>query len=116
MKLVETHGADSATATNELRERAKAVAAVAATHAVAVDRNCRFPEEAFSAAKQQRLMGIFVPTSFGGEGAKLSEVVEACFILARACGSTGMIFAMHQIMVACLVRHTRGSSWHSGLL
>ena len=126
MKLVETHKENrpaSPAAThdigpviNDIRQRVKAVAEIAASNAVAVDRNARFPDEAFSAAKAQRLLGIFVPTNFGGEGATVTEVVEACFMLGRACGSTGMIYAMHQIMVACLVRHMRGSAWHGGLL
>ena len=126
MKLVETHSGtpsasssatrDADSSVHDLRKRVKTVADIAASSAGAVDRNSRFPEEAFSAAKTQRLLGIFVPTNFGGEGAPLSEVVEACFMLSRACGSTGMIFAMHQIMVGCLVRHIRGSPWHGGML
>src|SRR5262249_45566729 len=34
----------------------------------------------------------------------------------RACASTAMIFAMHQTKVACLVRHSAGSSWHEALM
>ena len=34
----------------------------------------------------------------------------------RACASSGMVFAMHQIMVAILVRHARSSVWHRGML
>jgi acyl-CoA dehydrogenase len=126
MKLVESHkdihsAATSVvreidTAANDIRQRAKAVAEVAATHAVAVDRNARFPDEAFQIARANRLMGIFVPSKFGGESATVSDVVESCFLIARGCGSTGMIYAMHQIMVACLVRHMRGSAWHGGLM
>src|SRR5205807_1496266 len=37
---------------------------------------------------------------------------NVCYALGRACGSTGMIYAMHQMMVACLVHHGRGSAWH----
>ncbi len=125
MKLVETPKeapSTSSPATHDVdpsvhnvRHRVRLVAEIAASNASAVDRNARFPDEALLAAKAHRLLGIFVPTNFGGEGVPLSEVVEACFILSRACGSTGMIFAMHQIMVACLVRHMRGSPWHGGL-
>jgi acyl-CoA dehydrogenase len=43
-------------------------------------------------------------------------VVDICYALGRACASTAMIFAMHQIMVAILVRHGRDSAWHQGLL
>src|SRR6202012_4074525 len=30
----------------------------------------------------------------------------------RACAATGMIYAMHQVKVACVVRHGVGSDWH----
>jgi acyl-CoA dehydrogenase len=112
------HGATSQVfpLTRDLKRRAQAVATVAATHADAVDADARFPTEAFSAIRAQRLLGILVPADLGGEGASLSDVVDVCYVLGRACASTAMIYAMHQIMVACLVRHARGSAWHADLL
>jgi acyl-CoA dehydrogenase len=100
----------------DFNSRAQAVASVAATHAGAVDRDARFPEEAFAAAKAQRLLGILVPADLDGEGATITNVVETGYALARACASTGMIYAMHQIMVACLVRNAPDSVWHRRLL
>lgn len=100
----------------DLRSRAETTAAVAAEKAHAVDRDARFPAEAFSTARAQRLLGILVPTELGGEGASVSEVVDICYLLGRACASSGMIFAMHQIMAAILVRHARSSAWHRRLL
>jgi acyl-CoA dehydrogenase len=100
----------------DLKRRAQAAAAVAASHADAVDGAARFPYEAISAARAQRLLGIMVPVELGGEGAAISDVVDICYVLGRACGATAMIFAMHQIMVACLVRHARGSAWHASML
>ena len=44
-------------------------------------------------------------------GASVSDIVEVCYVLGRACASTGMIYAMHQIMVACLVRHGSDAAW-----
>jgi acyl-CoA dehydrogenase len=41
----------------------------------------------------------------------MSDVVDICYMLGRACGATGMIFAMHQIMAAILVRHARKKTW-----
>jgi len=99
-----------------VRQRAQAVATVAAQHADAVDRDARFPEAALAAARTQRLMSIMVPPELGGEGAGISEVVDICYLLGRACASAAMIFAMHQIAVACVVRHARQSAWHVGLL
>ena len=102
--------------TKDIKRRAQAAAALAAAHAAAVDAEARFPSEAFSAIRAQRLLGILVPVELGGEGARISDVVDVCYVLGRACGSTAMIFAMHQIMVACLVRHAAGSAWHRELL
>jgi acyl-CoA dehydrogenase len=96
--------------------RTAAVAAMAAACAAAVDRDARFPEEAIAAARAQRLLGIMVPRELGGEGASLSDVVDVCYGLGRACASTAMIYAMHQTKVACLVRHGRSSAWHERLL
>ncbi len=103
-------------AAEDLASRAARVAAVAAQHAASVDNDSRFPTEAIAAARAARLFSIAVPRELGGEGASLSEVVDVCYALGRACASTAMIFAMHQTKVACLVRHGRGSAWHQLLL
>ena len=99
-----------------LAERAKKVAAVAAEHAGAVDADSRFPREAIAAARAERLLGIAVPLELGGEEAGIGDVVDVCYALGRACASTAMIYAMHQVKVACLVRHGRGSLWYQLLL
>jgi acyl-CoA dehydrogenase len=108
--------APSYSLTDELRLRAEIVAETAAKNADAVDRDGRFPNEAFSAARAQRLLDILVPADLGGEGASVSDLVDVCYVLGRECASTAMIFAMHQIMVAILVRHARSSAWHRRLL
>jgi acyl-CoA dehydrogenase len=104
------------TAAQNLKGRAELVAAAAAEHGDAVDRDARFPTETFAAARAQRLLGVMVPTELGGEGASVSDVVDVCYMLGKACASSAMIFAMHQIMVAILVRHARHSAWHQELL
>ncbi len=100
----------------DLTRRAEVAAAAAAAAADDVDRHARFPAEALAALRAERLMSILVPSDLGGEGARVSDVVDICYGLGRACASTAMIFAMHQIMVAILVRHGRGSAWHERLL
>jgi len=104
------------TVTDDLWQRAEAAASVAAEYADAVDRDARFPEEAFAEARARRLLGMQVPIELGGEGARVSDVAEVCYVLAKSCASTAMIFAMHQIMVRILVRHGAGSGWHGILL
>lgn len=96
--------------------RAEAAAAVAAEHATEVDRDARFPGEAIAALKRHRLLGMAVPGEFGGEGASMADVADVCFKLGRACSSAAMVFAMHQIKVACVMRHACGSAWHEAML
>jgi len=98
-----------------LRKRAEAVAEIAARHAQAVDRDARFPAEAFAAVREQKLLGVFIPAALGGEGASIKEIADVCHVLGRACASSAMIFAMHQVKVACLVRHSRGNHWQETL-
>jgi acyl-CoA dehydrogenase len=89
--------------------RARLAAETAAAHATAVDAGARFPSEAFAEIRKQRLLGMMVPAALGGEGAGLSELADVCFILGQACSSTGLIFAMHQIKMACIIRHYKGN-------
>jgi acyl-CoA dehydrogenase len=96
--------------------RGNKVAAIAKQHAVAVDLESRFPAEAIAAARTERLLGMAVPCEWGGEGASVSDVVDICYALGRACASTAMIFAMHQTKVACITRHGQDSLWHQRLL
>lgn len=91
-----------------LADRARDVAAVAAQFAAAVDAEGRFPHEMLAAAREARLLSALVPTEFGGDGASITEVAETCTIVAQACGSSGMVLAMHHIQIGCLVRHVRG--------
>jgi len=89
---------------------------MAGTHAEAVDRDSRFPAEAMSVARAERLLGILVPTELGGESAAVSDVIDICYSLGRCCASTAMIFAMHQTKVACIVAHRGESLWHQSML
>lgn len=101
---------------DDLKARARRVAAVAARHADDVDREGRFPVEAIAAARAERLMGVMAPSSLGGEEASVSDVIDICYILGGACASSGMIYAMHQVKVACVIRHGVGVAWHEDFL
>jgi acyl-CoA dehydrogenase len=89
--------------------RSRRAAEIASQHAAAVDSGARFPSEAFAEIRKQRLLGIMVPERLGGEGASLAELADVCFILGQACSSTALIFAMHQIKMACIIRHHKGN-------
>lgn len=88
----------------------------AARHASDVDAGARFPAESFAALKARKLLGILVPTSEGGAGAGIADVVSICHALGQHCASTAMIYAMHQIQVSCLVRHGGTSDWHRAFM
>ena len=64
------------------------VAQVAALHAAAVDRDARFPVEAFEAMRRERLLSAMIPAALGGAGLTLAEMARICETLARACSST----------------------------
>lgn len=80
-------------------------ATVAAPASVEVDRDGRFPKEAFDALRGERMLSALVPTEQGGAGARLTDVARAVEALGEHCASTAMVYAMHQIQVASLVRH-----------
>jgi acyl-CoA dehydrogenase len=94
---------------NDLIARARAAADVAKANAAAVDAEARFPGESFAEIRKQRLLGFQVPQALGGEGASIAEIADVCYILGQACSSTALIYAMHQIKMACIVRHTKGN-------
>jgi acyl-CoA dehydrogenase len=98
------------------QERVAVVAFAAATDAEEVDREARFPRVAIDAAREHKLLGAQIPVAFGGLGASIFDITDMCYTLGRACSSTAMIFAMHQIKVACLVRHGSGSGYHEALM
>ena len=95
---------------NDLTARARAAADVANVNAAVVDADARFPGEAFAEIRRQRLLGIQVPPALGGEGASIAEIADVCYILGHACSSTALIYAMHQIKMACITRHAKGNA------
>ncbi len=70
-----------------------------------VDRQGRFPREALGSLRSRGLLSALVPAQYGGADASTTDIVEATVNLSRHCAATGLIFAMHHIQVACLVRH-----------
>ena len=89
---------------------------IAGAHADDVDVAARFPSEAIDALREARLLSALVPESLGGGGVPFETIAEACFELGRRCGATGLIFAMHQIQVATIVRHLDDAPWFESYL
>lgn len=93
-------------ANTDLRQLAEQIGRdVAEPAADDVDREGRFPSEAMTAIKDSGLLGCLIPKDRGGLGATVAEVASTVEALSKYCASTAMILAMHQIQVACLVRH-----------
>ncbi|MFE0145528.1 acyl-CoA dehydrogenase family protein [Nonomuraea sp. NPDC059007] len=76
---------------------------VLAEHAAAVDRDARFPKEALSALRAHGLLAAAAPVERGGLGADVPALAGMAAALARGCGATAMIWAMHQVQLACLL-------------
>lgn len=82
-----------------------------AAYADEVDRDARFPTESFAAIKEARLLSAYVPTELGGDGLSIGQICRICEEMGRHDASTAMIYAMHQIQVACLVNHARNENY-----
>jgi acyl-CoA dehydrogenase len=100
----------------ELATDRRIASEVAAAHADDVDTAARFPSEAIGELREERLLSALVPESLGGAGMPFETIAHACFELGRRCGATGLIFAMHQIQVATIVRHLDDAPWFESYL
>jgi acyl-CoA dehydrogenase len=91
-------------------------ATVVAPAAVDVDLHARFPTEAFDALKAERLLSAYVTEEFGGMGLTMSQICRICEVLGHYCASTAMVYAMHQIQVACILHHGQSSDYFRAYL
>jgi acyl-CoA dehydrogenase len=78
---------------------------VARQWAEEVDRDARFPAETVAELRSSGLLGALVPTEWGGPALSMVEMAAAVAAISEYCASSGLVLAMHQIQVACLVRH-----------
>ena len=88
----------------------------AAPNADAVDREARFPAETIAGLRAESALSAFIPTELGGGGVAFETIATACFELGRRCGASAMVFAMHQIQVATIVRHLDQAPWFESYL
>jgi len=89
---------------------------VAAKQAADVDAKSRFPSETIDALREAGVLSAPIPTEFGGAGCGMRELAQLCSTLSQACGSSGMVLAMHYIQVACIARHGLGSDFFRSYL
>ena len=81
-----------------------------------VDRDGRFPHEAFDALRDSGALGAAVAAEWGGLGCTLTELALQCESLAEHCSAAAMILAMHHIQVACIARNAPWSAYARGYL
>lgn len=67
-----------------------------------VDKNSRFPQESLDVMRELKLLSSSLPTELGGQGLKLTELSEIASTIARRCGASSMVFAMHEAQVECM--------------
>ena len=74
-----------------------------APHAAATDESARFPRQSVSALADAGLLGLTIPTEFGGMAQNLRTMAAVLDELAQRCGSTAMVYLMHMCGVACYI-------------
>ncbi|RMI40631.1 acyl-CoA dehydrogenase family protein [Streptomyces triticirhizae] len=95
----------AAPAPPEMAERVAQVAATAAEHAARTDREANFPVETLAAMRETGLLGLLVPTRYGGLGGGLRALLDASLTIGRADVSAAMILAMHCQQSAAITGH-----------
>lgn len=71
----------------------------------AVDAESRLPREALDALHAAGALTRVVSSPDVGTAVRVADLVDHARELAASCGSTGMIWAMQQVAVACVARH-----------
>ena len=84
---------------------------VAAPHADDVDREARFPTRRRRAARGAARSRRSCPTSSAAAASRSRTSPRRASSSGGAAARAAMVFAMHQIQVACLVRHLDGAPW-----
>ena len=88
--------------TEELLANCSDLAEIFSSRASGYDLSASFPVENYNDLKQQKMMSLMVPESFGGMGADFYQYTLAAGKLAQGCGSTAVSFNMHNIVMGSL--------------
>lgn len=91
--------------TSEQQHIVAGVAALADQHvgpqAAETDKSGAFPRAAITALGKRGLLGLTIPTAYGGQGQGPRTAAAALDELAQRCSSTAMVYLMHLCGVAC---------------
>ncbi len=94
-----------------LADARRIASTVAAVHAADVDAKGRFPIETVQALQEAKILSALVPKTYGGAGLSMKQLCTVCSTISGACGSSGMVLAMHYIQVASIAFHTADSEF-----
>lgn len=91
---------------NDEQQRTVAEAAAVADasigpRAAEVDRDAAFPRQSLTALGEHGLLGLTIPTAYGGLGHGLRTMAATVDAVAQRCPSTAMVYLMHLCGVAC---------------
>ncbi|MEV8511983.1 acyl-CoA dehydrogenase family protein [Dactylosporangium sp. NPDC051484] len=86
-------------------DRAREILPELRAHAAEVDDSAAFPVASLAALRGSGLLGLLVPHAYGGLGGDLGDLAAVAEVLASACLSTAMVWAMHSQQVDALVRY-----------
>ena len=73
-----------------------------APYTEAIDKEARFPDEAYSELKKQGFTGLLVPKEFGGSGGNCQNHALVCYNIARFDASSALCYMMHNVATAAL--------------
>jgi len=73
-----------------------------------VDKESKFPEEAFAELGNKGFLKLLIPEEYGGFGKGLEEHAQACLAFAEACSTTALCYMMHNVALMCIL--TNGSN------
>jgi alkylation response protein AidB-like acyl-CoA dehydrogenase len=91
---------------NQEQQRAVADAAALADatirpQAAQVDADAAFPHQSIAALGESGLLGLTIPTAYGGLGHDMRTMAATVETVAQRCSSTAMVYLMHLCGVAC---------------
>ena len=95
MPVTERTESGRAPARTAIAEIVTEIVTVTREHAGQDDEGAEFPVAALDAMRRSRLLGLCVPSAYGGDGAGPADLAEVTEALGRADMSVAMIFAMH---------------------